>query len=248
MVARRVWEGMRRGFPDALAGMVMLDHVHVVDEREDEDEARRKLARVLSRATYGRGERLWLPVPQPDVVREAKLRRVVRYVMLNPCRKGLTDDPAEWVWSTYRDVMGAAAEPWVDARRLARRLGEREVGFEERFRRYVTTDGRVGEAARKPYVAALPVEAPTHGLEEIAIAVAASLRCSPEEIRRKGLARQASLELARSQGWSGGQALADACGVTTRAIRKGAAGVDDDVSRAGLVCLGSRRWRRNFEG
>jgi len=239
---------MRRGFPEAMAGVVMLDHVHLVDEQEDEDEARRELARVLSRATYGRGERLWMPVPRPDVVREAKLRTVVRYVMLNPCRKGLTDDPAEWVWSTYRDVMGAAAEPWVDGRRLARRLGEREAGFEERFQRYVTTDGRVGEEAGRPYVAAGRVEAPVHGLEEIAVAVAASLRCSPEEIRRKGLARQAFLELARSQGWQGGQALAEACGVTTRAIRKRTAGVDEDVLRAGLVCLGSRRWRRNFEG
>jgi hypothetical protein len=247
-VARRVWDHTRRAFPDALAAMVMLDHAHLLDECDDPDEARRALASALSRATYGKGKRLWLPVPAPEVVREERLRTVVRYVALNPCRKGLTDDPAQWTWSTYRDVLGAAARPWVDPGRLASRLGDREQGFVGRFHRYVSLDGRVAEEARALPEPALPNEAPRHSLDEIALATAASLRCSPEDILRRGEPRQAFLALARSQGWNDTQVLAEACGLTARALRYPATPPDEEVLRGGLVCLGSRRWTRKFEG
>lgn len=248
VLAGRVWDGMQRAFPAALAGMVMPDHVHLNDECDEPDEARRELARALSRATYGRGRRLWLPVPPPELVREDKLWRVVRYVALNPCRKGLTDDPAQWIWSTYRDVMGAAALPWVDERRLATRLGVREEGFGRRLHRYVAMDDRVCEEARAGFAPAPVTTSPTRSLDEIARAAAASLRCSPAEIQRRGLPRQAFLALARSQGWSDSAVLADACGVTPRAIRTPGTKVDERVLRAGLMCLGSRRWTRKFEG
>jgi len=248
VVAGRVWDGMRRVFPDALSALVMPDHVHLTDETEAPDRARKDLARVLSRATYGMGRRLWLPVPAPEVIREDRLRTVLRYVLLNPCRKGLTDDPVQWIWSTYRDVLGAVARPWVDPGRLARRLGEREAGFELRFHRYVTADGRVSEEARQGFRPATSATIPSRSLEEIALAAGASLRCSPDEIRRRGSARQAFLALARAQGWKDSEVLAEACGVTPRAIRRCGVPVEAGVLRAGLVCLGSKRWTRTFEG
>ncbi len=225
----------------------MPDHTHLLAEGEDPDEARRTLATALSRATYRKGERLWLPVPDPEVVREHRLRIVVRYVVLNPCRKSLVDDPVLWPWSTYRDVLGAAVDPWVDAERLARCLGECEAGFVPRFHRYVTLDNRVAEEARALPAPARPTPTPTHSLDEIALATAASLRCPFEAIQRRGKPRQLFLALARCQGWTDSRVLAEACGVTPRAIRKPSEAPAPSHVRAGLVCLGSRRWTRNFE-
>jgi hypothetical protein len=40
-----------------------------------------------------------------DIPRE-RHRRVLRYVLLNPCRKALVADPLSWPWSTARDRVG----------------------------------------------------------------------------------------------------------------------------------------------
>jgi hypothetical protein len=245
-VARRVWDGMRRAFPDALAGTVMPDHVHLVADEEDPDGARRRLGTTLSRATYGRGRRLWLPVPEPDVVREPKLRRVVRYVALNPCRRGLADTPLEWVWNSHRDVMGAAVAPWVLAEELGRRLGYRRSDFRDSFHRYVSSDRSVrgddGAAPRR----SMPSEVARTSLLDIEIAAAAALRGQPEDIRRRGLSRQLFVNLAWDQGWSDSAAIARRCETTTRAVQRCGLMVDREAVEAAAVCLGDERLMKAF--
>ena len=39
------------------------------------------------------------------------LLELARYVVLNPVRAGLCDDPGEWVWSSYRALVGEADPP-----------------------------------------------------------------------------------------------------------------------------------------
>jgi putative transposase len=48
------------------------------------------------------------------VQREKYLRRVARYVVLNPVKAGLCRDAAAWAWSTYRATAGLADAPsWL---------------------------------------------------------------------------------------------------------------------------------------
>ena len=245
-LAGRVWEGMRNAWPVALAAMVMPEHVHLVAEVEAPDAARRQLARVLSRASYGRGRGLWLPVPEPERVREGKLRRVVRYVVLNPCRRRLVGDPLEWVWTTHRDVVGAVVNPWVRAEQLARAMGERRDGFGRRFHGYVTRDERVEPGARVfPERAA--VDPPRIWQpDELVLAVTSALRLPPDAIRSKGTgpARKLLVELARTVGIGTTSAIADSCGITPTAVRLMKPRFTREQLDAALLCLGSDRLRR----
>jgi REP element-mobilizing transposase RayT len=45
------------------------------------------------------------------IQRESYLRRVARYVVLNPVRAHLVLEPAEWVWSSYRAMIGLTTPP-----------------------------------------------------------------------------------------------------------------------------------------
>lgn len=45
------------------------------------------------------------------VQKESYLRRVVRYVVLNPVRAHLVADPAAWAWSSYRATAGLDSAP-----------------------------------------------------------------------------------------------------------------------------------------
>jgi len=246
-LAQRVWEGMKAAFPAALAAMVIPDHVHMAAEEDDPDGGRRRLARALSRASYGRGRGLWLPVPQPEVVREGKLRRVVRYVALNPCRRRLVGDPLAWQWSTYRDVMGVAVDPWVTDERLARALGERREGFRRRFHGYVTRDERVDVGARAyPEKAALDPPKLWQP-DELALAVTSALRLPLDALRRKGTgpARKLLVALARTVRMNDTSALARLCGITPTAIRLMKPRFTQVELDAALLCLESERLRRH---
>lgn len=240
-VARRVWEGLRRGFPAALAGMVMVDHVHVVGEEEDPEEARRRMGSVLSRATYGRGRGLWLPVAEPEIVPEARLRRVVRYISLNPCRKRLVNDPLEWMWSTHRDMVGASGDAWADQARVLKRLGYARDGAAQAFHRYVAADRNVREGGTRFPLPTEPSKYPARSLDEVAGAVAGAMRLEPEQVLGRVEMRALFLALAREQGWTDTNALASACGVSRRTIQRVDLGVEERVLEAARVCLGDGR-------
>jgi hypothetical protein len=116
----RTWdEGVRlfrmllRTFPGALGVCVMPDHVHLL---LGHGEGVRRLGALLSGYARFRnahrktpGMSVWEPLPPPQPVTKDKERRNVRYVHLNPCRKGLVHDPLAWPLSTHRDFLGLAA-------------------------------------------------------------------------------------------------------------------------------------------
>jgi REP element-mobilizing transposase RayT len=73
------------------------------------------------------------------VQREKYLRRVTRYIALNPVRARLCRDPADWGWSTHRATAGlAGAPPWLhlDWLRWAFRT-DRLIDAQNRYQAYV---------------------------------------------------------------------------------------------------------------
>jgi REP element-mobilizing transposase RayT len=99
------------------------------------------------------------------VDREAYLKEVCRYVVLNPLRAGLAPDPRAWRWSSYRATLAAgqgdmnqpgAAGDWLAARALLALFAEAPeaaaqiyAGFvaEGARRSAATADGRAGGGA-----------------------------------------------------------------------------------------------------
>jgi REP element-mobilizing transposase RayT len=73
-----------------------------------------------------------------DVVRDEHLREACRYVVLNPVRAGLVNDPGEWVWSSYRATVGEEHPPaHLAIGRLHAMFGERPADAIDAYRRFV---------------------------------------------------------------------------------------------------------------
>jgi len=172
-----VWFHLRLLFPAALAVVVMPDHIHlVVDAGKRGRERLRRCLGQFGRWFPGR----WEPAPAPVPIHGLrKLRRQVRYVVLNPCRAGMVDDPLSWLWSTHRDVMGASSAPWVTPERLARALGERVEGFAERHHAYVSADPSAAVAGTPPPRPRAVLDA---DLPSVARAAALSTRGEPRAV------------------------------------------------------------------
>jgi hypothetical protein len=248
-LAAFAWRRLRDAFPEALAAVLMPNHVHLVSALDHPDRGRRRLAKVMSgvtrSGTCGLAPPLWTPVAPPVMVPDThQLRRVVRYVVLNPCRARLAIDPLSWIWSTHRDVVGAAAEPWVTGGRLARVLGASESGFAINFHAYVSGDPSVSTSGTPAPRPAAPSVIPSALLDEVARAAAAAWRVTPSAIRSRTPARRLFVQLARVVGWRDTRLLADECGVTLDAVHRleHLPGIGLD---AGLMCLGDARLRQS---
>jgi REP element-mobilizing transposase RayT len=70
---------------------------------------------------------------------DAYLRAANTYVVLNPVRAGLVDDPSEWRWSSYRASVGIEAQPsWLDLDWLRWVFGGRTlVDAQRSFKKFV---------------------------------------------------------------------------------------------------------------
>jgi putative transposase len=72
------------------------------------------------------------------VQKESHLLELTRYVVLNPVRAGLVDDPADWPWSSYLCTAASSEAPaWLETAWTLAHLG----GSPERYRRFVS-EGR----------------------------------------------------------------------------------------------------------
>jgi hypothetical protein len=159
--------------PGSIALVVMPDHLHLLHRAD----VRRPLVRVL--AAHTRRRRSvddaaigFGAVPEPEEVRGAdKIRRLVRYVYLNPCRARLVDDPLAWPLSTYRDLLGLAVTPV-----LARHSDP------PRVHAYVSSDPTVQVGGTE-----LPVaRAGDIALHEVYAAVSALCRAPVADLQRRG--------------------------------------------------------------
>ena len=70
--------------------------------------------------------------------REAYLLELSRYVVLNPVRAAMVDEPGEWPWSSYRATVGQAPAPsWLARRWLLGQFGQRDREACERYVQFV---------------------------------------------------------------------------------------------------------------
>lgn len=96
---------------------LMGNHYHLLLETPDANLSRamRQLNGVYSQRfnrRHGRtGHLLGGRFHAVVVHRDAHLREVSRYIVLNPVRAGLFDDPAAWRWSSYLATVGEALVP-----------------------------------------------------------------------------------------------------------------------------------------
>jgi hypothetical protein len=239
------WRRLRAAFPEALAVILMPNHLHMVVEFIRACALKLRMAAVLSGLTRsglcGPERVVWQQAPEPKPIEDVqKLRRQVRYVALNPCRAGLCADPLQWIWSTHRDVLGAAADPWITGERLAAALQLSPRGFALRHHAYVSGDPAVRVDGTPPPVLAPARDAALVPLETVAAAAAAALRLPMSAIASRADARRLFVQLAHNQGWHDARCLARRCGVQPWQVfhlaRQPASGLD-----AARLCLGDER-------
>ena len=132
---------------------LMVNHYHLLLETPEANLSRamRQLNGVYSQGFSRRHRRpghvLEGRFHAQVVDKDAYLRAVCRYVVLNPVRAGLVAHPGQWRWSSYRSTAGLAALPafltvdWVLS--LGDAVGRAEA--EGRYRRFV--DAGLGEMA-----------------------------------------------------------------------------------------------------
>jgi hypothetical protein len=219
--AHHLWRCLRRAFPEAHACCLMPDHLHIVLPHADEEgrfrHVRGGFTRWLSSQPRWPEEFGWSDAPEPRELSAdcGHLRRLIRYVNLNPCRAGLVRDPLAWAWSTHRDATGFALDPWV------------RVADADRFHAFVSGDPSV----RVDGTSLPGVQAGDYDLAAISRAVGAVCRVSAPQVTH-GRPRQLALLTAMAFGHDCSQLLADWSRCTTRQVERVGR---DRISRWGLT-------------
>ena len=227
--ARRMWRALRRTFPEALACCLMGNHLHLMVEA-DPARAVRALRRLIASQPGW-----WMPPTPPKVLagKREKVRRELRYILLNPCRARMVADPLEWVWSTHRDLVGASIDPWVPAERLA------WLGSPRELHAYISADPSVAvEGTPFPRVEPGPE---FFGLRDVWQATRRATRATDDEIRARGVPRRVFLQLARAQGFDRPAALGELVGCHRTTVFR--AWQAAPVYQPALLCLHDARLR-----
>ncbi|MFH1462894.1 MAG: hypothetical protein ABIO70_00705 [Pseudomonadota bacterium] len=183
-----LWTRLLALRPAALC--LMPDHLHLLADRCDE----RAFIGALSGYARWRAHRrggaggLWLPHPPPvSPGGRLHLQRTLRYILLNPCREGLADDPLAWSLSSHRDCVGLAWPPAV-----------RPAPQPDRFHHYVSADAKVDPAGTT-----LPLPRPDAGAPgwaALQAAASAVTRTPADSLSEPGHGRQLLIAAARSLG------------------------------------------------
>jgi REP element-mobilizing transposase RayT len=141
-----LWKRLHKNFPHVLACVLMPNHLHFIIEAGDPSKAKQRLAIALrswSRRFYPK-KSVWMKVPDPSPIpNDQQLMRQIRYIHLNPCRKGLTRDPFEWEWSTHLDASGCIKTPWLDKKRLCQTFKTSEKILGTKMHQYISGDPSV---------------------------------------------------------------------------------------------------------
>ena len=96
------------------------------------------------------GKSLWEPLPPVDEVHDrTKLKTVIRYIHLNPCRARKTGDPWDWEFSTLRDHCGLSLDPWMDRERIASATRMRLSEWKDEHEAWVLRDDFVDPEVRE---------------------------------------------------------------------------------------------------
>lgn len=74
---------------------------------------------------------------------------LTRYVVLNPVRAGMVDNPADWLWSSYRPCVGLEiAAPWLAVDELLAQFASQRSLAQQRYAQFVAE----GIKADSPWV------------------------------------------------------------------------------------------------
>ncbi len=244
---RAAWALLSKLFPEMLAGVLMPNHLHlVVSESEGRPPVRKRIEGFLSAMSRRtKRTRLWQPISEGQIIPDQKhLRRVVRYVALNPCRSKLCRDPLEWYWSTYREVLGAAVDSEQDPKRLARALGVQASEFLVWLHPYVSGDPAVRVEGTPLPASATMADLSEYSLGTILSASAAALRLPVTAIQGRGPLRSMFIHLAVRHGWYRPKRLAGVCGLSERAVYHIAHQPEPSQIGVAELCLGDERLRK----
>jgi hypothetical protein len=245
-LASLVWARLRRALPVTFAACLMPNHLHLVTDVREPERAQRRLAAILGGAARARGRLgtgpLWHRVPTAEPVRGGPpLERVIRYVVLNPCRAKLARDPLEWLWTTHRDIVGAVVDPWVTPEHVARAVGDRRPDFLARHHAFVSADRAVCVAGTAVPRRTPPSAFGTRPLPRLAAAAAAATRSTLACLEARTQARHLFVLLAQRDGWGDTHAIAAWCQITPRAVRALRRPLEPTVLAAGVLCAGDDR-------
>lgn len=197
------------------------------------------------------------------VDRDAYLRELCRYVVLNPVRAGLTDDAAHWPWSSYSATAGDTPCPawlagesvlalfgsdWDDARRRYRRFVAEGVGSSapweslagqiflggEDFLMRMQEKASAQPAANVPAMQRLPVRL---SVEVILETVAKAYGLSRERVldRSSGLPFKVSVYLLRRRGNLPLREVAELAGVSAPRVSQIQAEMETAIAEGRLA-------------
>jgi len=123
---------------------LMSNHYHLVIETPDGNLSKgmRQLNGVYTQASNRRHRRtghLFQGRYKAIVVdADAYWLELTRYVVLNPVRAGMVDDPGSWYWSSYQAMIGEVpAPPWLATDRLLAQFGKRRSTAFRRYTQFV---------------------------------------------------------------------------------------------------------------
>lgn len=251
--AQWTWEQIHHIFPDAVAGVLMPNHIHLIlpkgklREGATVTQATRKLSGLLGCISKRlQVKKLWQPIPPPAEIPDSQhLRRQIRYVALNPCRKKLCRDPLEWYWSTYREWMGATVVGRDSLGRLASSLQESPSNFRVRLHAYVSGDPTVSiSGTPPPQGAPQPKKWPTYTVDAIWRASAAALRVPLDDIKKPKPLRNLFIQMASRHRWHQSGLLAEMCEISLTSVQNHfLKSASPECLAAADLCLGDPRLR-----
>lgn len=127
------------------AWCLMDNHYHLLVQTPDGNLSKgmRQLNGVFTQASnrrHGRVGHLFQGRFKAILVdRDAYLLELSRYVVLNPVRAGMTNDPADWPWSSYRVTAGLEpAAPWLAVDGVLGLFGEKRGVAQRRYVQFVS--------------------------------------------------------------------------------------------------------------
>jgi len=226
-----LWLSLRGVFLDAIGAVLMGDHFHVIcpEQESSSTERRLRLAIPARQRRFRPSSRIQLGEIASRAIAPSKLHlaRQLRYVALNPCRKGFTRDPLGWTWTTHRDVCGYQIAPWVTFERIRPHVSQRTL---HDWHRYVSSDpdaSMAGTPLHPPF--RLPPGAPLHvrdsvvgtlGTQHLLSATRAALRrWDVAAFRKRGFPRTLLAAICFRLNVRDARTVADLVEVTPRGAR-----------------------------
>ena len=197
----------------------MPEHLHLLIPRSRD--AVWKLGGVLRGISRHLSVRsTWENIPPPrDVADQQHLQRTTRYILLNPCRRKIVNDPLLWEFSTHRDLLRMLAQPWVTADHLRRNLGWATNQFRKKFHDYVCREDTVGPQACILPPASRP-DIQIGSLSELTRAYSIYHRIPIEECHQRGTARSILLPFALEYSGASGLAIAEEYQISDRILSR----------------------------